>query len=239
MTDRPYGLGGGLWPHCSTTAGLVLFATMIALVRAEAASDVRPYVLLSSWASSIPGVRSIDFILEEGRHPVYGEDNLPDPWAHAGIRLIQKACDPLLAFDYEFWKMNEASNRGGSFPVVVPQLNADSRVSRRIVVFNDELEGSQLELVWEVREESPSNVIFDRGERTLHIRPGFMEEVLISFATSKLNCGMCLTLRVRKGGQERFRDELTCFEVVGGKDYGYWGYGENKVIPEAWLKLQL
>lgn len=239
MGDRPYGLGGGIWPHCSTKAGLVLFATMIALVRAEEASDIRPYVLLSSWASSIPGVKTSDFLTEEGRYPVYGEDNLSDPWSHPGIKLIQKACNPLFAFDYKFWKMNESSNSAGCFPVVVPKIKADSKITREIVVFNDDLFDSEIDLSWEVREENPSNKIFDQGETKIHIKPGFMIRTSISFKTTRYNCSMFLTLHIRKNGVERFSDNLTCFEVVDGEDYKYWGYGDNKEIPEEWLKRQL
>jgi len=239
MEDRPFGLGGGLWPHCSTASGLTRFATMIAVVRAEDAADVRPYVLLSGWVSSVPGVKTTDVFLEEKRHPVYGEDNLPDPWSLPSIKLIQKACHPLLAFDYEFWKLNESSNAAGCFPVVIPKLKAGTEVTREIVVFNDEFFGSTLELVWEVREGSPSNKIFDRGAMKLHIEPGFQKRVHINFHTSPYNCTMFLTLRVLKDGIERFTDDLTCYEIVGGRDFEFWGYGENKVIPIEWLKRQV
>ncbi|MDO8685358.1 MAG: glycoside hydrolase family 2 TIM barrel-domain containing protein, partial [Clostridiales bacterium] len=91
LPDRPFGTGEANCLWCSTALGLVWFATTIVLARAQGASDARPYVLLSSWASSIPGVKTIDFLTEENRPPVYGEDNLPYPWEHHGIKLLQKA----------------------------------------------------------------------------------------------------------------------------------------------------
>ena len=85
------------------------------------------------------------------RHPVYGEDNLPDPWSHPGIRLLQTACHPLLAADAEFWKVNRKCDAFGHFPVIAPVLPAKSKATRTITVFNDELAGKDLELAWEVR----------------------------------------------------------------------------------------
>ncbi len=163
MSERPYGLGEADWVRSTTPAGLSWFATTTVLARLQGASDVRPYVLLSSWVSSIPGVKTSDFVTEENRHPVYGEDNLPDPWSHPGIRLLQAACHPLLAADGEFWKANRKCDAFGHFPVIAPVLPAKSRASRAITVFNDEFAGENLELAWELREGSPSNWVWDHG----------------------------------------------------------------------------
>jgi hypothetical protein len=218
LPDRPYGLGEADWLRSSTPAGLAWFATTIALVRAQGASDVRPYVLLSSWASSIPGVKTTDFLTEENRHPVYGEDNLPDPWSHPGIRLLQKACHPLLALDVEFWKINR-DPATGHFPVTAPAMPANSAVTREITVFNDELASAEIELRWEVREGNPSNRPFAQGAVAWSIAPGFMQTVPITFSTPIFNTFVFLTLTVKKDGVERFRDDLTCFEVTGGVDF--------------------
>jgi len=223
LPDRPYGLGEADWLRSSTPAGLTWFATTIALLRVQGASDVRPYVLLSSWASSIQGVKTTDFFTEENRQPVYGENNLSDPWAHPGIKLLQKACSPLLAFDCDFWKMNRKSNCMGFFPTTSPKIKASSKITREITVFNDDLSGSMIDLSWEIREGSTSNRIFDRGEMRLHIKPGFMKKVSIGFNTPIFNTHVFLTLRVKKNGVERFSDDLICFEVVDGHNHPILG----------------
>ena len=219
LPDRPFGLGEADWMRSSTPAGLAWFATTIALARAQGASDVRPYVLLSSWASSIPGVKTSDFLTEENRRPVYGEDNLLDPWAHPRVRLLQRACHPLLALDYEFWKANRASNSAGHFPVSIPAVKAGERIAREITVFNDEFSGSELVLRWEVREGSPANWAYDQGEQALKIAPGFMATAPIAFAAPSFNTTVFLILRVLKDGIERYADDLTCFDVFGGTDF--------------------
>ncbi len=227
--DRPYGLGEADWMASSTPAGVTWFATTVALARAQGASDVRPYAMLGTWASSIPGVKTTDFLTEEGRRPLYGEDNLPDPWSHRLFSLLQQACHPLLAMDYEFWWENRASNASGCFPVTAPRVQADSRVTREITMFNDEFTGGhRLELRWEIREGSPSNWILEQGTAAVGIRPGFMERVPIAFHAPRCNTHIFLTLRVVKQGAERFVSSVTCFEVTGGEDWQPMFAGEAK-----------
>ena len=230
MKERPYGIGEANWMRSSTPAGLAWFAATIALARAQGASDVRPYVLLSSWASSIPGVKHTDFLTEENRHPVYGEDNLPDPWSHPGIRLLQAACHPLLALDVEFWKLNRSSDAHGHFPVCSPKVRALERVERTITVFNDEFFGDRLELRWELREGSPTNRPWEKGDAVLSIQPGGMTSTPVAFMTPKFNTHVFMVLEVWKNGALRFRDDLTCFEVVDGVNFKSEFNGEERTF---------
>ncbi len=219
MRDRPYGLGEADWVRSSTPVGLTWFAMTIVLARLQGASDVRPYDLLSSWVSSIPGVKTTDFLTEDNRRPVYGEDNLPDPWSHPGVRLLQTACHPLLAVDGEFWKINRKSDAFGHFPVIAPVLPAKSKATRQITVFNDEFSGENVDLIWELREGSPSNWILDHGSTSLVIPLGQSKEAPITFLTSKFSTIVFLTLRLSKSGKPRFVDTSTCYELVGGEDF--------------------
>jgi hypothetical protein len=65
--------------------------------------------------------------------------------------------------DGDFWKLNRKSNAFGHFPVTAPQIQAKTKAEHNITVFNDELAGNHLELVWELREGNPANWIFDKG----------------------------------------------------------------------------
>jgi len=230
MRERPFGTGEADWMRSSTPAGLAWFAATIALARGQGAADARPYVLLSSWASSIPGVKHTDFLTEENRHPVYGEDNLPEPWAHPGIRLLQQACHPLLALDVEFWKLNRHSDAHGHFPVLSPPVPAQGRVERTITVFNDEFAGGELELRWEVREGSHTNRPWAKGAAALAIPPGGMTGTAVAFTAPKFNTYIFLILEVWKAGACRFRDEATCFEVSGGMDFRSEFNGEERTF---------
>lgn len=228
MKERPFGVTEANWMRSSTPAGLSWFATTVALGRARDASDMRPYVLVSSWASSIPGVKTTDLLTEENRHPVFGEDNLPEPWSNTGIQLLQKAYHPLLALDFDFWWLNRKCDMFGHFPVCSPSMQAGTSVEREITVFNDEFSGGSMELRWEVREGSNANWIWEKGIIPLSIRPGYAAKVKVSFTASQFNTFMFLTLRVFKNGVERFTDNLTCFEVVAGEDFRSEFNGEER-----------
>lgn len=219
LEDRPFGLGEANLNCLSTPMGLTCFATTIAILRAKNASDIRPYVLLSNWASSIPGVETSDFTGEEGRHPEYGEDNLPEPWSFWKIQLLQKACSPFLAIDCHYWYINRKSNASGSFPVVTPAFKINSEVTREIVVFNDDFSGTDIELHWNIRTGSASNRIYDEGCIKLNITPGFMGRADITFKTPDFNNVLVLTLEVIKDGIIVFKDDATVYEAVDEKTY--------------------
>lgn len=61
LAGRPDGEGEYVWNMANTKQGFEWFATTVAK-RAKGASDLRPYTLLSGWASFVPGVRSTDFV---------------------------------------------------------------------------------------------------------------------------------------------------------------------------------
>jgi len=228
--DRPFGMSEANWMRSSTPAGLAWFAATIALGRARDASDLRPYVLLSSWVSSVPGVKTTDLLTEEVRHPLYGEDNLPDPWANPGIRLLQNACHPLFAMDYDFWWLNRRSDAFGHFPVVSPKLPAKSRVTRNITVFNDEFSAGDILLRWDVREGSLSNWVCASGEVPLSVAPGEHKTVPVTFPTPRYNSYVFLTLTVVKNGEKRYTDSYSCYEVTGGEDFSLEINGEARVF---------
>jgi hypothetical protein len=228
LDDRPYGIGEANWVRGSTPTGLAWWATAIALYRAAGASDARPYSLLSSWASCIPGVQNTDFLTEENRHPVYGENNLPSPWTHPGICLLQKACQPLLALDVEFWRMNRKADAFGHFPVRAPELPAATVVERTLLVFNDEFSGRDLVLRWEVREGHPGNRLWDRGSCALTIEPGFSAPASVRFETPKFNTQLFVKLVVEKGGESRFEDDLLYYDVTGGVNFRSEFNGEER-----------
>ncbi len=219
LKGRPYGLGEANWLRSSMPAGLTWFATTTVLARLQGASDVRPYVLLSSWASSIPGVNTTDFYTEEERRPVYGEDNFPDPWRDPGIRLLQTACHPLLACDAEFWQLNRRGDDLGHFPVHTPSVVAGAEITREITLFNDDLTGEDLLVRWELREGSPSNWVFASGSRVLSVPVGTRTTIPVTFLAPEFNTQVYLILCVSKDGAARFHDDRTCYTVANGKQF--------------------
>ena len=219
VPNRPYGITESNWFRSSTPAGLIRFATSTAIFRAKGASDIRPYTLLSSWVSCIPGCRTTDLLTEECRHPVYGEDNLPDPFSHPAIKLLQNTCNPLFAFDYDFWYLNRKSNAFGAFPVIMPEVECDSDITRTITVCNDDLFGEKLELLWELREGSPSNLILQDGKIPMIIPVAGIETVDITFHTPAFDTFVFLQLKIIKDGVVRFVCNNTAYETINGKPF--------------------
>ena len=78
-----------LWPSDNTKQGFTWFGTSAEKMREQGADDIRPYTLLSAWSSLIPGTQTSQMTLEQGGHPIYGEDDLPDPWANPQFQRVQ------------------------------------------------------------------------------------------------------------------------------------------------------
>jgi hypothetical protein len=142
--------------------------------------------------------------------------------------LLQTACNPLLAVDVECWKMNRNSDAFGHFPITAPKLQAKDTVTRQITIFNDDLEGENLELVWELREGSTGNWIFDKGTIPLVIQPGFSKLVPVCFRTPRFNSFVFLTLKVTKAGSVRFNDTSITYEIVDGEEFRSDFNGEER-----------
>src|SRR4051812_41632729 len=115
---KPQGQGEYLWPADNTKQGFTWFGTSAEKMREKGADDIRPYTLLSAWSSLIPGTRTDQLTLEQGGHPIYGEDNLPDAWANPQIQRVQTAFSPVLVADRDYWEANKLSNANGDWPAV-------------------------------------------------------------------------------------------------------------------------
>ena len=100
-TTRPFGVGEFIWPADVTAQGMVWFGTSTMAMRRQDASEIRPYTLLSGWASFVPGITTGMMVLEPTfpppqviNHPHFGEDNLPDPWSNPIIVRIAARHEP-------------------------------------------------------------------------------------------------------------------------------------------------
>ncbi len=183
VAGRPDGEGEYIWPACSTKQGVTWFATATAAKRGKDTSDLRPYTLLSAWAGVIPGVRTTDFTPEEGGRPVYGADNLPDPWSNSQIQRIQAGFNPIAAIDLPYWSASGVSDANGSFPLpaAVPGIAGNTRVNRTITVFNDDLTGTAVDFAWSARLDSPTGTEIASGSTTLTIPLGSRVAQPVSF----------------------------------------------------------
>ena len=207
-TTTPNGEGEYIWPGTSTKNGATLFATSTLGKRGKGAADLRPYTLLSTWAGFVPGVRTTDFVTEEGRNPVYGEDNLADPWSNPQINLIQKAFNPLAAVDLQYWDASGRSDSIGSFPLPAsaPVIGFNKSVTRTITVFNDALSGTSVGFSWTARAGSTSGPVIGSGSTTLTIPLGGRVSTPVTFTSPSSGPGVYLTLTTTRNGSTVFTD---------------------------------
>ncbi|NUR62949.1 MAG: beta-galactosidase [Catenulispora sp.] len=214
-TGRPIGEGEYIWPACSTKQGFEWFATATAAKRGKDASDLRPYTLLSGWAGFVPGVRTTDFTTEEGRHPVYGADNLTDPWSNPQIQRIQAAFNPIAAIDLPYWSASGVSDANGDFPLAqaVPAYSYGSTVTRTITVFNDDFSNTSVGFSWTAYLDQVGGTVIASGSTTLTVPLGSRVAQPVTFTAAASGSRMYLVLSTSKGGTTTFTDSAEYFTL--------------------------
>ncbi|WP_294014090.1 glycoside hydrolase family 2 TIM barrel-domain containing protein, partial [Streptomyces sp.] len=240
VTGRPDGEGEYIWPACNTKQGFEWFATATAAKRGKDASDLRPYTLLSGWDGFIPGVKTTDFIPEEKGHPVYGADNLPDPWSNPQIQRIQAAFNPIAAIDLPYWSASGVSDANGSFPVAqeVPVYPFNSTVTRNVTVFNDDFSNTSVGLTWTAYLNQVGGTVIGSGTTNLAIPLGSRVTQPISFTTPAHGASVYLVLSTTKGGTTTFTDSVEYLnlgyttsvdDAASAVTYtGSWGHGSGE-----------
>ena len=246
VPGRPDGEGEYIWWACNTKQGFEWFATATAAKRAKDASDLRPYTLLSGWASFVPGVRTTDFVPEEGGHPVYGADNLSDPWSNPQIQRIQAAFHPIAAIDLPYWSASGVSDGSGTFPLpqAVDSYAYNSKVTRTITVFNDDLTGTSVGLNWSARLDRPDGPLVASGSTTLTIPLGSRAAQPVTFTTPATGSRIYLVLSTTKNGSTTFSDAVQ-YLGLGGNGFTVddadprvtysdgWGHASGEPGPYA------
>lgn len=218
VPGKPNGQGEFIWYNDNTAQGMTWFASASLRMREKGAEDTRPYTLLSNWSSVIPGVKRTDFSSLEigypaGPLPLYGEDNLPDPWSNPHIQLLQKAFNPVAAVDTAFWNQNKLSNGAGEWPVA-PSAIAAGANTRTLTVFNDTFAGTRLDVTWNLRQGAPDGAVVASGILAPDIAPGDRASVPISFTAPATTDLLYLDVRVEKPGEGvLFQDASTVYQV--------------------------
>ena len=221
-TGRPLGEGEYIWPACNTKQGFEWFATSTAAKRGKDASDLRPYTLLSGWAGFVPGVKTTDFTPEEGGHPIYGADNLTDPWSNPQIQRIQAAFNPIAALDLPYWSASGVSDSSGSFPLAqsVPSYAYGSTVTRNITVFNDDFAATSVGFTWTARLDQPTGTVVASGTTTLTIPLGSRVTQPVTFTAPASGSRIYLVLATSKSGTTTFSDAAEYFTLGSGSGGG-------------------
>lgn len=212
-SDRPYGEGEYIWSADDTRQGFCWFATASQAMRAQNASDARPYTLLSAWAGFVPGVNTTDMTLEQGGHPLYGADNLPNPWTNSQIQRVQAAFNPVLVADTNYWNSVKLSNANGDWPANLPFISPGQSMIRTLMIYNDTFSGTAVDVFWEFRQGSPTGPLVTSGVINATVPLGYTRTQNITFTTPNAPDGTSfyLVLYARKGSMEMFRENSEQF----------------------------
>ncbi len=171
--SNPTGQGEYIWSSDNTRQGLTWFGTSAMAMRRQDGVDIRPYTLLSGWASFIPGVKRTQMTIEQGGPPVFGEDNLSDPWSSQIIRRIQNGFSPVLVADKDYWESNKMSNTNGDWPSSVPAIAKGATRPTTLLIFNDTFSGTSVDVTWEIHSDSPTGTKGDSGTFTIDVPLGY------------------------------------------------------------------
>ena len=228
-TRRPFSIGEFVWPLDNQPRGLTWFATSTLALRLRGVPEIRAYTLLSAWVSFVPGVSTTSVTLEQGfsagflqtllpnevlsGRPLFGADNLPDPFSNPIITRVQRAFNPVAVVDVEYWDANRSSNAAGDWPSVGAVLARGAEFTRSLLVFNDTFSGTAVEVAWELRSDGPNGPVADMGQQVLDIPLGERRELTISLTAPPTGERVYLVLQSSKAGQQIFRDDAQVFEL--------------------------
>lgn len=223
--DRPYGSGEHIWDSDNTRQGFTWFATSTQAMRAKGASEIRPYTLLSAWASLVPGVETKQMQLEnppwnpDPYWPLYGEDNLEDPWSNEQFQRVQAAFNPVLIADVDYWEANKLSNANGDWPANPVIIAPGNPMTRRLTVYNDTFSGTDVDVIWEFRKDSATGPVVDSGKFKVAVPLGYREtgDIKINVPNVSNGTAFYLVLATGKDGQEMFRESSQKFVALKQK----------------------
>jgi hypothetical protein len=215
--DRPYGETEDIWPNDITKKGFAWMATGVRLRRLKGDSDLRNYVLNNAFCNYVPGESNANEVLEiqvKGSKNAVIPPPIENPWQNPNIRLMQQCYHPLAVCDVQFDRINAISDAKGDWPVVNPRLETNASVTRQIAAFNDELDGDQISIHWEVHKGSVRGPRLASGKIPVTIPMGEFSEKDISFHTPSSPCTLFLVLESWKYGKMQFREDKIAFNVV-------------------------
>ena len=212
-TAHPSGVGEFIWPADNTAQGFMWFATSTVTLRQKDPSDIRPYTLLSAWASFVPGVKSNMMSIEQGGPPLFDETKLPSPWSNPIITRVQMAFNPVAVIDAAYWESNKMSDKSGTWPTSKPTVTKGAQVSRQLIVFNDTLSGTGVDVAWEMHQDSAAGAM--SGQGSMHVEVPLAGHVTVTASVTAPSSGTTavLVLQSSKNGTVLFRDEAEAFTL--------------------------
>jgi hypothetical protein len=151
--------------------------------------------------------------IEQGGPPVFGEDNLADPWSSQIIRRIQNGFNPVLVADKDYWEANKMSNTNGDWPSSIPAIAKGATRATTLLIFNDTSSGTSVDVTWEIHSDSPSRTKGDSGTLTVDVPFATMASKSIAITAPTSGTRFYLVLRAQKNGATVFEETDESFTL--------------------------
>jgi hypothetical protein len=151
--------------------------------------------------------------IEQGGPPVFGEDNLPDPWSSPIIRRIQAGFSPVLVADKAYWDAAKMSNANGDWPATAPAIAKGATRATTLLIFNDTFSGTTVDVTWEVHSDSATGAIAGSGTFSVDVPLASMATKAITITAPASGTKCALVLRAQKNGVTLFQENDELFTL--------------------------
>ena len=89
------------------------------------------------------------------------------PWSNPIITRVQRAFNPVAVIDTAYWDANHASDEVRGVAHLEPTITKGAQVSRQLMVFNDTLSGTGVDVSWEMHQDTATGAM--SGQGTMHL----------------------------------------------------------------------
>jgi hypothetical protein len=135
------------------------------------------------------------------------------PWSNPIITRVQRAFNPVAVIDAAYWETNHQSDKSGTWPISKPTITKGAQVSRQLMVFNDTLSGTGVDVSWEMHQDSATGAISGQGTMHLDIPLAGHTTITATVAAPTAGTTAVLVLKSSKNGTMLFVDDGEAFTL--------------------------
>ena len=133
-----------------------------------------------------------------------------DGWCSLVVKWAKKYFHPYLVLDREIHQLNKADSDPTKWPQLTSTYKPGDNISRKLEIFNDGLKGSDFQILWHTRWDSPDGPLADSGSiENIKIQPGFHKTVNLDFTAPNSDTDrrkLFIILTSKLDGSEVFKE---------------------------------
>src|SRR5439155_9289866 len=102
---------------------------------------------------------------------------------------------------------NHASDKSGAWPISKPAVTKGAQVSRQLMVFNDTLSGTAVDVAWEMHQDTATGAMSGQGTMQLNIPLGGHATATATVTAPAAGTTAVRVLKSSKNGTVVFQDD--------------------------------